>query len=142
MKIIYIVLGILLVFPFKAQSENPEVIRKRTLSEDAFFYKQTKEWQKFKILCACGWSAFSIGGTLMTVGSIAYVADNMETPDTNSRFLVMACIGGVLTAASIPTLVLAYKNRRKALFLGATTQIIYTPMQTEQQPALSFRFTF
>lgn len=99
-------------------------------------------YHKYRVLSACGWSAFAIGGTLMTVGSIAYVADNMETPDTNHRFLVMACIGGALTVASVPTLVFAYKNRRKALAIGATNQIIHTPMQMEQQPALAVRFCF
>ena len=142
MKIVYIILCIFLILPFDVQSENPIAVRKFTVSENVFFYKQTPEWQKFKTLCACGWSAFAIGGTLMTVGSIAYVADNMETPDTNHRFLVMACIGGALTVASIPTLVFAYKNRRKALAIGATNQIIHTPMQMEQQPALAVRFCF
>lgn len=107
------------------------------------FYKQTEEWAKYKKLRAYGWSAFFVGGALMTAGFIGYVIDNSEGSSTNNRGHIIAGIGGALTAASVPVLVFAYKNRRKAIKLGTTSQAIHMPLQGERrQAALAFSLSF
>ena len=59
--------------------------------------------------------------------------------------LAMPIIGGALTVSSVPLLVRAYKNRRKALAIGATSQttsLLPSAGKGERQPAVALSLYF
>lgn len=114
-----------------------------SLNEE-FSYQQTPEWKKHKQLRAWGWTALTLGGVMMTVGSFAHIIDNWEGPEHHNRFLILACSGATITAASIPLFVYSYKNKKRALAFGTTSQMICMPVHAgqTQQPGLSFCFCF
>lgn len=112
--------------------------------ESIYNYRLTPEWKKYKILKASAWTAFGVGGAMLTGGCIGDAIDNYEvgTNGIKKRFRVVWCIGIGVTLSSIPLFIYAHKNKKKALSISATNQTIFMPMQVEQQPALALRFSF
>lgn len=144
MKPLYVLLfSLLFFFSYEAKSASPALPSSVALYEYPWsqWSRTHTPYHKYRVLSACGWTALGVGSVTTVLGSMlcAFAGEGTNTP---GAMLAIPIVGGTLTVASIPTLVFAYKNRRKALAIGATNQIIHTPMQMEQQPALAVRFCF
>ena len=143
MKSFCIFLSAMLLLSLEAKGANPALPPSVTSYEYPWsqWSRTHTPYHKYKVLRACGWTALGVGSTVTLFGSIlcAFAGQGTDIP---GPMLAIPVVGGALTAASVPTLVFAYKNRRKALAIGATQQILYTPMRQERQPALALRLSF
>ena len=146
MKHIALILCALLL-SLEAHSITPEPRTNLTVNAAAFSYKQSPEWQKYKRLRAWGWTALGVGSAMTIVGSLgcAYVIQMGDSDGGPGPLLAMPILGGALTVSSVPLLVRAYKNRRKALAIGATSQttsLLPSVGKGERQPALALSLYF
>ncbi len=111
-------------------------------------YKSTPEWHTYKVLRACGWTSLGVGVTAMGAGVFLGLAiASIEGGKKAWPGAVVFSSGAVLTAASIPLLVTAYRYRSKAqksyISIGATrlTAPDLSPTYAST-PALSLSITF
>lgn len=114
----------------------------------AFDYKQTKEWKRYKVYRAIGWSALGVGVPMTFVGlGLTGAIGAANGGEVNGGFAAMAVTGGLLTVASIPILINAYNDRSKAKRMALSFSTISTPSMSsgltyQHQPALSVSITF
>ena len=145
MKPLYVLLfSLLFFFSYEAKSETPALPSSVVLYEYPWsqWSRTHTPYHKYRVLSACGWTALGVGSVTTVFGSILCAFAGQGSDTVPDLLLAIPIVGGALTVASVPTLVFAYKNRRKALAIGTTNQVIRTPMQMEQQPALAVRFCF
>ncbi|WP_158712903.1 hypothetical protein [Parabacteroides pacaensis] len=150
---IYTLLGLLLfVINIYGQTRLPiyvdmqqNISYNTPFQNEDFLYKQTNEWKKHKILQACGWSAFGIGGAMMIVGFVGDVVKNWEGTEHNSQFKILGYTGIGITTASIPLFIFSHKNKKKAFSIHTACQTIYVPAPNgiiQQRPSVSISFKF
>lgn len=136
-----------LLLSLETHGITPELVKNLQVNETAFTYKQSPEWQQYKRLRAWGWTALGVGSAMTIVGSLgcAYVIQMGDSDGSPGLLLAMPIVGGALTVSSVPLLVRAYKNRRKALAIGATSQttsLLPSAGKGEQQPAVALSLYF
>lgn len=121
-----------------------------------FNYKQTAEWQRFKIMRAVGWSAFGAGLATATFGGLLQAATLLYSGpgDFTGPGLICVVAGGSLAVASIPVLIIGYHNKHKAekmalnfgiSHISTPSSLISTPHAiscNKSAPALGLSLTF
>lgn len=115
-------------------------------SSQSFNYKQTREWKKFRRLCASGWTAFGLGLSSTVVCTLGTSLDDMRDNKKKERgWKAGIGLSVCLLASSVPLLALAYENKRKAksLSLAASSLSVDLPNGSRQaQPALGLCLHF
>lgn len=98
-------------------------------------YKRTAEWRRYKVLRAIGWPVLGLGIPTTFTGIICAVLQE----ESGGPTAAIISVGGVLLLSSIPLLVCAYHNRRKALRMRVTT--LHSP-EGRQNVAVTFALSF
>ncbi len=121
-----------------------------------FNYKQTAEWQRFKIMRAVGWSAFGAGLATAAFGGLLQAATLLYSGpgDFAGPGLICVVAGGSLAVASVPVLIIGYHNKHKAekmalnfgiSHISTPSGLISTPhaiSSNKSAPALGLSLTF
>lgn len=112
-----------------------------------FDYKNTQEWGKYKTLRAVGWTFLGVGGVSLFGGMFEMALEHSFSGKHSLAGPIMMIAGGVLTASSVPILIIAYDNRKKAkrMALDVGVTAINTPCfsnRMDYTPALSFALKF
>lgn len=109
-------------------------------------YKQTKEWKKFKRQRAWGWTALGVGSAMVFGGSLLSIAAHLVHDKSGfEAFDIIPYAGVTLIAASIPTLVIAYKHKRKAKNISLTASSLWTDLPNgsrQRQPTIGLCLYF
>lgn len=112
---------------------------------NAFDYKQTKEWGKYKTLRAIGWSALGVGVPVTFLGGVLS-AFQSSMSGSGALGIPVIVAGGVMTLSSIPLLTCAYYYRRKAIKLKVSMSSVESGFTSyvgvNYSPALSFVVSF
>ncbi len=110
-------------------------------------YKNTPEWGKYMALRAVGWTTLGVGVAATATGILLCCASNSDlgsdAMSTASKALMIS--GGVITAASIPIISVAYYNRNKAKKIGMGITQLSSPTIGQNMaytPAMNFTITF
>lgn len=114
---------------------------------ESFDYKKTKEWKKFKVLRACGWTTLAIGIPTTLGGIVLAAFADSQNGNGGGPGVPVIVSGGVITLASVPLLISAYhyRNKAKNLGIGIGLSAITTPCYKycmSYNPALSVSFSF
>ena len=112
---------------------------------ESFDYKKTKEWKKYKVLRACGWSSLAVGIPITLGGGVLAAFADSQYGNGGGAGVPFIVAGGVITLASVPLLISAYHYRSKAKNLGLGISAIATPCYQSSMwynPALSVSFSF
>lgn len=162
MKIIsFVLLGLMMAISCAAQTDYPSVVGDyrseystsfannsafNQIESRSFNYKMTKEWKRYKVLRAVGWSALGVG-IPATLGGLVGVGVSVIGGDPYGGFIAILAAGGVLTLSSIPILISAYHYRSKAkkvAFELRMAQVSNPGMNNRQsfQPALGIALRF
>ncbi len=109
---------------------------------ESFDYKKTKEWKKYKVLRACGWSSLAVGIPITFGGAVLVAFADIQNGNGGGAGVPFIVSGGVMTLASVPLLISAYhyRNKAKNLGLGIGIRAIATPCYQSSMwynPALS-----
>lgn len=115
--------------------------------KESFDYKKTKEWKKFKVLGACGWSSLAVGIPVTLGGVVLAAFADSQNGNGGGAGVPFIVSGGVITLASVPLLISAYhyRNKAKNLGLGIGISAIATPCcqsSMSYNPALLVSFSF
>ena len=107
-------------------------------------YKQSRDWTRYKVLRAFGWTSLGIGVPTTLFG--LYVTCMQTLDGGDSSLGVTALItGGVLTISSIPLLITANHYKRKAKRLEMSLSAMEMPKYIDKSgyvPALKFSISF
>lgn len=119
-----------------------------TLPPAVFDYKKTAEWGRYKALRAVGWSFLGVGVVSFFGGVYEALLEFALSGKNSVAGPIMVISGGVLTMTSIPILIVAYNNRRKAkrMSLDFGMSRVASPSLAANtlvaSPALSLRLSF
>ncbi|MCC8112886.1 MAG: hypothetical protein LIP03_02625 [Bacteroidales bacterium] len=144
-QIFILIIALVVAIQANAQSYLEQGASQTNVAFNAFDYKKSKEWKKYKTLRAVGWSALGVGvpTTLVGVGVAAFAdSQNGNGGGPGVPFIVA---GGILTVASVPLLISAYHYRSKARQLSLQVSALPqpTPMSSwSYSPTIGLRLTF
>lgn len=112
----------------------------------SFNYKTTKEWKRYKVLRAVGWSALGVGIPATLFGLVGVGVSALDG-DPYGGFIAILATGGALTLSSIPILISAYHycSKAKKVALELRMSQVYTPGINNRQsfqPVLGISLRF
>lgn len=112
-----------------AKHDNITNYQVPTPAKTTFNFKDTPEWQKFKIMRAVGWSCFGCGLGIGAFGGLLAMTVAIEKGDFVGPPLICTVVGGSLVLASVPILAIGYhyKNKAKKMAFEMSMTQLYTP---------------
>lgn len=129
----------------KAVETQFEQIAENDMAPLTFDYKQSKEWKRYKVLRAVGWSSLGLSVPIAIAAGLTG-ASSYATGNDGTACAILLSASGVLVLSSLGLLISAYIYRHKAKKLSVTLTSINMPMSintgTAYTPALSFAITF
>ena len=109
-----------------------------------FNYKQTSEWNRFKLYRGLGIAAIGVG-TISTFYSLLFIGSSTAGGNNADALSVgMISVSGAILLSSIPLFILANKNKKKALQMNVGVSALTIPEGNtlHTTPGLALAITF
>lgn len=109
-----------------------------------FNYKNTKEWKRYRLFQALGWSCAVVGSLSTGICICLCSLCDFYTGSVSSGCIAFVAMSGTVLLASVPMFILSYKYKKKAksLKIGASALSVPSSQGFRSTPGLSVAFTF